>query len=94
VIRLVERLSADTSSWLCASLNGWSRPISQESLTLADLFDLVVGGLGGRKAAARIGPHPSRPWKVVRRERWGDPGGRTPQEVRALLTAARDGLLT
>lgn len=89
-IRLIEHLAADTGTWLCASLNGWSHPITAETIVAADLFDAVRGLLGGKRAM-RGGPHPIRPWTTRKREHWGDVAGRTREQVQQILIAARQG---
>ncbi|MDR0848076.1 MAG: hypothetical protein LBN10_03380 [Propionibacteriaceae bacterium] len=90
-IRLVERLSADPSSWLCASLNGWSRPISAETIVLADLYDLNVAIHTDPKRRGDVKPHPIRPWTQVRCEHYGNTAGRTRTQIEELLARARSG---
>ena len=88
--RLAVILLADPSSALSAALQGWDHPISRESLILMDLFDLDhTVAAGGKK----VKPHPGRPSEAATTERYGNAAGRTPDEVKAILKAARDGKL-
>ena len=89
-VQLVEVLTADPSSALAAALQGWDHPISREALLLADLYDLNhTVAAGGKK----VTPHPARPKTDAKPERYGNAAGRTPDEVKAILRAARDGEL-
>lgn len=73
---------------LAASIEGWDHAISREALVLMDLFDLEHT-VNSKKPPK---PHPGRPWKEKRaQQRMGNVAGRTPDEVRALLAAAREG---
>lgn len=87
----MEQLAADPSSRLCTSLNGWSYPISLEAVVLADLFDLTHAAHSRKR---RPKPHPIRPWKSKSRERYGNTGGRSRDEIKAILARARDEGLT
>ena len=87
--RLAQTLLADPSSATAAALQGWSHPISREALVLMDIFDLDHQVAAGKK----VKPHTGRPEKAVTTVRKGDVGGRTSEEVQAVLRAARDGLL-
>jgi hypothetical protein len=78
---------------IAAALEGWSHPISREALVLMDLFDLDVRVATGGKGKAK--PHPGRPWddesaKTVHRH--GNSGGRSRDEVVAILNAHSRGL--
>lgn len=83
-MRLAHILSSDPSSQLGAVLQGWEFSISRETLALYDLHDLEGTKAAGSKWKAR----PGRPFsakgesRVLKR---GDAGGRTPEEVRAIL---------
>lgn len=59
---LAEALSKDTSSHLCASLNGWLYPFSQEAIVLADLYDLTLAANVDKKERRSLKPRP-RPFE-------------------------------
>jgi len=90
-IRLMPMLSADPTSWLCAALNDWEYPISREAILLADLFDLDHKVAAGPKKHPK--PHPVRPWRKKKQERYGNTGGRTREQIVELLDRARRGQL-
>lgn len=78
-IRLMEVVSADPTSALAASLNGWKHPASREALVLMDLFDAFT-----KANFKRPKPYP-RPWDAGPRK-----FGRTKlprDEVVAILNA-------
>jgi hypothetical protein len=83
VARLVMIMRRDPSSAITAALEGWEHPVSREALILMDLFDLeAVINSGTRKPK----PHNGRPWKVVAEtKQCGNAGGRTPEQVKAML---------
>lgn len=82
-LRLVRILRADPSSALAASFEGWDHPISREALILMDLFDLDMAVNAGKKKPK---PHPGRPWKQKGDvQRYGNAGGRTREQVVAIL---------
>jgi len=87
--RLIEALAADPSSHLCASVNGWAHPLSREAALTADLFDLTALAHSGKRKPK---PHPIRPWTARKKERYGNAGGRTPDQVKAILKRARRGI--
>lgn len=72
-------------------MQGWDHPFSREAMILADLFDLTNLIATDSKHRNQLKPHPSRPWKDERHERFGDTGGRSRDEVMAILTAAARG---
>lgn len=88
-LRQTKLLRVDPSSQVAAAVEGWDHPISREALAILDLFDWTrLVDLGGKK----VDPHPMRPWKQKPTpKRMGDTGGRTPDNVRAILAAARTG---
>lgn len=87
-VRLGAILRADPSSMLAAALEGWDHPISREALVLMDLFDLEHT-VNTKKPPK---PHPGRPWKDQgKKQRMGNVGRRTPEQVRELLTFDRTG---
>lgn len=90
--RLAMILAGDPSSMVAAALQDWDYPISQETIVLADIFDLehmVNSSSRGPKPK----PHSIRPFKTGEtQQRYGDTGGRTSEEVRALLESARNGI--
>lgn len=59
-------------------------------MILADLFDLTAAAHSSRKRKPK--PHPIRPWSSRKRERYGNTGGRTREQVQALLARARRGI--
>lgn len=88
--RLVTQLLADPSSAVYAAAAGWDYPLSIEALILLDQFDLehmsawARGGGKGRRPK----PHPLRPDdKTTEAQRFGDTGGRTREEIVAILNA-------
>ncbi len=62
-------------------------------MLLADLHDLTAQIATDPKKRNRLKPHPLRPWKSEKVQKFGDPGDRTPDEVRAILAAAAAGQL-
>lgn len=62
-------------------------------MLLADLHDLTAQIATDPKKRSRLKPHPLRPWKPQKVQKFGDPGDRTPSEVRAILAAAAAGQL-
>ena len=89
-IRLLGILRADPSSMTAASFEGWDYPITQETIVLADLFDLEHL-VNSNPKRPRPKPHSIRPFKVAAMQKMGNVGDRTPQEVRAILEDARRG---
>lgn len=88
--RLLQVLLSDPSSAIAAALQGWDHPISREALILMDLFDLDHQVAAGKRS---VQPHPGRPKKPSATNRIGDAGGRTPEQVAAILRAAAAGRL-
>lgn len=82
-------LRADPTSATAAALEGWDHPISREALILMDLFDLEHRVNSTRKPK----PHPMRPWKAKTVQRMGRTGGRSRDQIDAILAAARRGEL-
>lgn len=73
---------------LAAALEGWEHPVSREALVAMDLFDLMHT-VNSKKTPK---PHPGRPGKPERdKQRMGKTGGRSPEQVKAILAAMRDG---
>lgn len=85
-VRLLGILRADPSSMTAASFEGWDYPISQETIVLADIFDLEHLVNSDRRKS-RPKPHSIRPFKVQTGdvERIGNPGDRTREEIVAYL---------
>ena len=83
-IRLTQLLRRDPSSWVAAALEGWDFPISREAAATLDLFDLEHIKGAGKK---RPKPHGGRPWRSKKVQRFGNTGGRTHEQVRAILRA-------
>lgn len=87
-IRLTRLLRADSSSQTAAAIEGWDYPISHEALAILDLFDLEHQ-VNSKK---RPKPHPLRPWKSTgNAKQMGKVGDLSPERVREILAAARDG---
>lgn len=81
--RHVERFRADPSSALAAEIEGWEYQFSREVALLMDLWDLTAAIATDPKKRPPTYP---RPWKVTgATNRHGNAGGRTPEEVKALL---------
>lgn len=88
--RLVMILRNDPSSAITAALEGWDYPISREAMILMDQYDLdtAINSPKGKRPK----PYP-RPFKNRDVQRKGNTGGRSREEVVAILTAARNGTL-
>ncbi len=87
-VRLTRLMRADPSTHIAAAVEKWEHPVTREALILMDVFDLEHA-VNSKKTPK---PHPGRPWKDKgAKRRMGNTGGRTPDEVRALLAAAREG---
>ncbi len=88
--RLARILRNDPSSMIAAALEGWDYPISREALVAMDHFDLDAAVNSPRSHKPK--PYP-RPFKRKDRKRHGDTGGRSREEVEALLRDAARGAL-
>lgn len=75
-----------------ASVQGWDYPISQETIVLADIFDLEHY-INADPKKGRPKPHAIRPYKTdtSSKQKYGDVGDRTPDQVRALLASIKAG---
>ena len=83
-MRLVGILVHDPSSQIAAAVNGWDFPITRETLAVLDLYDLE----GIKAAGSKWKPHDGRPFSATPDRtvtRKGDAGGRSAEEVRAIL---------
>lgn len=81
--RLVKILRADPSSMIAAALEGWAYPFPRDEAILADLYDLEHAKSGAKNRK----PYP-RPFKTSTKvETYGNTGGRSQAEVRAILNA-------
>ena len=83
--RLVKILRAEPSSAIAAALEGWGHPISREALILMDQYDLEVQiNSDPKKGKPKRYP---RPFPIDDRDvkRYGDAGGRSREEVVAIL---------
>lgn len=79
--RLVVILRSDPASMIAAAIEGWDYPMSREAAIFADLYDLEYAKTGVKSRK----PYP-RPYKVKgKTEKWGDTGGRSREEVVAIL---------
>jgi hypothetical protein len=92
-VRLLRILRSDPSSMTAAAMEGWDYPISQETIVLADIFDLEHY-INADPKKGRPKPHQIRPFKIDTgsKEKYGNVGDRTPEQVRALLAQAKGGL--
>jgi hypothetical protein len=89
--RLAEILLHDPSSETAAAVQGWDYPISREALVNLDLFDLTLLANSDPKKP-KPKPHGMRPFKAAKTEtQYGNAGGRSREQVEAILAAARDG---
>ncbi|WP_051549262.1 hypothetical protein [Nocardioides sp. URHA0032] len=88
VARLAVILRRDPSSAVAAALEGWDYPISREALAILDLYDLTMAANNDSKKG-RPKPHGGRPWPLDNKQerRWGNTGGRSREEVVAILNA-------
>jgi hypothetical protein len=91
--RLVVILRRDPSSAITAALEGWDYPIDRTTLAILDLFDVTVLANSDMKKG-RPTPHGGRPYSMDRREvtQHGNAAGRSPDEVKAILSRMREGL--
>lgn len=88
IARLAVILRRDPSSAVAAALEGWDYPISREALAILDLYDLTMAANSdGKKGTPK--PHGGRPWPLDNKQerRWGNTGGRSREEVVAILNA-------
>lgn len=83
-IRLVRILRSDPSSMLAAAVEDWDYPLSREAAILADVWDLEYAKAGAKKAERY--PRPFKQ-KASSTRTWGDAGGRSRDEVIAILRA-------
>jgi hypothetical protein len=81
---LSRALIADPSSQVYAAVAGWPSPMGRTEQIAADLFDLTAAIAAGKRTPK---PYP-RPWHE-RPEKYGSAGGRTPDEVKAILAVRR-----
>lgn len=81
---LSRALIADPSSRVYAAVAGWPYPMSRQEQILADAFDLTAAINSGKRSPK---PYP-RPWHE-RPEKYGSTGGRTREEIEAILAAKR-----
>lgn len=84
-VRLVRLLAKDPTSQTCVAIQGLDHPITREALALYDLYDLT----GLIHAGKKFDLH-TRPFKVEGKrdvQRHGNTGGRTREEVIAILNA-------
>lgn len=86
---LVRVLRSDPSTMLAASVEDWEYPLSRTEAILADMWDLSYAKAGAKKRER----YP-RPFKQAgSSQHWGDTGGRSREEVEAILLArGRHGL--
>jgi hypothetical protein len=92
-LRLVQLLRKDTTSQVAAALEGWDFPIDRAALVAMDTFDLTLMANSDSKKG-RPKPHPGRPMPMDARShrKMGNVGGRTREEVEAILAASARGV--
>lgn len=87
-VDLARVIHADPSSATAAAALGWDYPLSREALVLLDLFDLQHAANASKKPK----PHPMRPKGSTKQSnRYGNVGGRSITQVKALLQQRREG---
>jgi hypothetical protein len=85
-VALAQVIHVDPSSMLSAAALGWDYPLTREALISLDTFDL----LHAANTSKRPKPHPMRPKTQTKRSnRYGNTGGRSVDEVKAILAANR-----
>ncbi len=80
---------------LAASMEGWDYPISREALAILDLFDFNTWLNTDPKKRGQWKAHSGRPFEMEKAKistRMGNTGGRSREEVFAILHACRDGI--
>ena len=80
---LVRILRSDPSTMLAASVEDWEYPLSRTDAILADMWDLSYAKAGAKKRETYPRPF-KRPGSS---QRWGDTGGRSREEIEAILFA-------
>ena len=84
---LLRALLLDPSSHAAAAVAGWDHPWSWEAMVAADAYDVLVAvNSDPKKSSPR--PYP-RPWRVADGELVGSAGGRSPEEIQAVLASLR-----
>ena len=81
---LVRILRSDPSSMVAASVERWDYPLSRTDAILADMWDLSYAKAGAKKRERY--PRPFKQ-KNDTAQRWGKTGGRSRDEVVAILRA-------
>lgn len=80
-IRAIRTLRSDPSSQIATAIEEWDYPLSREAAIFADLYDLEYAKTGVKSRK----PYP-RPFKTKgKTETWGNTGGRSRDEVVAIL---------
>lgn len=87
-VALAQVIHMDPSSMLSAAALGWDYPLTREALISLDTFDL----LHAANTSKRPKPHPMRPKSQTKQtNRYGNVGGRSVEQVKALLQQRRNG---
>lgn len=81
---LVRVLRSDPSSMLAASVEEWEYPLSRTDAILADMWDLSYAKAGAKKRERY--PRPFKQ-KNTSTQSWGNTGGRSREEIVAILAA-------
>lgn len=89
-VDLVRVLRADPSSQLAAAIEGWDYPLGRTGWMLADLIDVQQAAIFKKPKPY---PRPVKPQDERAKKHRGNAAGRTPQQVRDILMAARQGLI-
>lgn len=79
---LTQQLLSDPTSAVHAAVADWAHPTTREALVAADLFDLTASIASGKRQPK---PYP-RPWDP-QPKRMGDTGGRTREQIEAILAS-------
>lgn len=80
---LIRILRGDPSSQVATSAEGWDYPLSRTDAILADMWDLSYAKAGAKKRERYPRPFKER----GSTQKWGDTGGRSREEVVAILNA-------
>ena len=83
-LALFRILKADPSSHVAAAIHGMQSPWSREAFLLADVYDLTLAvNWANKHKDPTPYPRPTDPPPA----KWGNTGGRSPDECRAILAA-------
>lgn len=83
-VHLVEALTRDPSSTLCAAISDWKHPASYEWMVLANIFDLTL------RLNSKKGDTMERPWSHSA-NRIAPRGNRSREEIDSILNKMNPG---